>query len=57
MSYDAERVAKNTAGILKSPISSRALVYVLDRNASRAPPFLHLDAQTGRFKVFRVQDL
>jgi hypothetical protein len=57
VSYDAERVAENTASILKSPISSRALVYVLDRNASSAPPFLHLDAQTGRFKVFRVQDM
>jgi hypothetical protein len=57
VSYDSERLAQNTAAILGNTIASRALVYVLDRNPSRAPSFLHLVAQTGRFKTYRVNDL
>jgi hypothetical protein len=55
VSYDAGRIAENTARILKVPISSRAMAYVLDRNASSAPSFLQLEAQTGRCKAFRLQ--
>jgi len=57
VSYDSERLAQNTAAILGNTIASRALVYVLDRNPSRAPSFLHLVEQTGRFKTYRVNDL
>ena len=57
VSYDSDRVAENSAAILDSPISSRALVYILDRNPSNAPAFLHLSAQTGRFKLFGAEDL
>ena len=54
VSYDSERVAQNTAAILGTMISARVLLYVLDRTPSNAPPFLHLNSQTGRFKSYRV---
>jgi hypothetical protein len=54
VAYDADRVAQNSARILKQPISGDAFCYSLDRRPSDAPPFLRLVAQTGRFKLFRV---
>src|SRR5437667_253258 len=54
VSYDSERLAQNTATILGTMIPPGALVYVLDRNPSNAPPFLHLSSQTGRFKSYQV---
>jgi hypothetical protein len=55
VSYDAERVAQNAEQILGNPIPKNALCYVLDRRASEVPPFLRLIAQTGHFKLFRVE--
>jgi hypothetical protein len=54
ISYDADRVAQNSAQILGHPVPQNALCYLLDRRASEVPPFLRLIAQTGRFKLFRV---
>jgi len=55
VSYDADRVAQNSAQILGNPVPRNALCYLLDRRASEVPPFLHLIAQTGRFKLFRPE--
>ncbi len=54
VSYDAERLAANCARVLDSPVPPSALCYVLDRSPSHAPPFLHLEMQTARFKLYRV---
>jgi len=54
ISYDADRVARNSAQILKHPISPNAFCFLLDRRPSEVPPFLQLVAQTGRFKLFRT---
>src|SRR5438270_1049770 len=54
VSYDSERLAQNTAAILGTVIPPNGLVYVLDRTPSKAPPFLHLSSQTGRFRSYRV---
>ena len=55
LSYDADRVAQNTAQILANPVPQNAFCYLLDRHASEVPPFLRLIAQTGRFKLFRTE--
>ncbi len=55
LSYDADRVAQNTAQILGNPVPQNAFCYLLDRRASEVPPFLRLIAQTGRFKLFRTE--
>ena len=54
-SYDADRVAQNSEQILGAPVSKDALCYLLDRRTSEVPPFLLLIAQTGHFKLFRVE--
>ena len=54
VAYDADRVAQNSAQILKHPISPDAFCFLLDRRPSEAPPFLRLVAQTARFKLFRT---
>ena len=54
-SYDADRVAQNSAQILGNPVPKNALCYLLDRRATEVPPFLRLIAQTGHFKLFRVE--
>ena len=54
VSYDADRVAQNSTQILGNPVPKNALCYLLDRRASEVPPFFRLIAQTGRFKLFRV---
>ena len=55
VSYDAERVAQNSAQILRNPVPQNAFCYLLDRRPSEAPTFLRLIAQTGHFKLFRVE--
>ena len=55
VSYDADRVGRNSAQILGNPVPQNALCYLLDRRASKVPAFLRLVAQTGHFKLFRVE--
>jgi hypothetical protein len=55
VSYDADRVAQNSAQILGNPVPKNAFCYLLDRRPSEAPIFLRLIAQTGHFKLFRVE--
>jgi hypothetical protein len=55
VSYDANRMAQNSAQILGSPLPKNAFCYLLDRRASEVPPFLRLSAQTARFKLFQVE--
>jgi len=55
VSYDADRVAQNSAQTLGKPVPQNAFCYLLDRRASEVPPFLRLIAQTGHFKLFRVE--
>jgi hypothetical protein len=55
VSYDADRVAENSAQILGNPVPQNALCYLLDRRPSEVPTFLRLIAQTGHFKLFRVE--
>ena len=52
--YDAERVAQNSSQILGRAVSKNAACYFLDYRAGQAPRLLHLTAQTGHFKLFRV---
>src|SRR5207253_8872335 len=55
VSYDADRVAQNSAQILGNPVPKNAFCYLLDRRASEAPRFLRLIEQAARFKLFRVE--
>jgi hypothetical protein len=55
VTYDADRVALNSARILGNPVPKNALCYLLDRRASEVPPFLRLIAQTGHFKLFLAE--
>jgi hypothetical protein len=55
VSYDADRVARNSSQILGNPVPKNALCYLLDRRPSEVPPFLRLIAQTGHFKLFRTE--
>jgi hypothetical protein len=54
--YDADRVAANSAAILGIPVPAHPLCAILDRTPSQAPPFLVLAAQNGTCKLFRVRD-
>jgi len=54
VSYDADRMAQNSAQILDRATPKNAFCYLLDRRASEVPPFLRLIAQTGHFKLFRT---
>jgi hypothetical protein len=54
VSYDADRVAQNSARILGHSISKKASCYFLDERASEVPRVLQLTAETGHFKLFRV---
>jgi hypothetical protein len=54
LSYDADRVASNAAGILGSPVSEHALCYVLDRAPALSPTFLVLEIQSPTGKLFQV---
>ena len=55
VSYDADRVAQNSAQILGNPVPKDAWCFLLDRRASEVPTFLRLIAQTGHFKLFRTE--
>lgn len=52
--YDSERVAQNSAAILKRPVPLQPLCGVLDRTPSQAPPFLIFFAQNPTCKLYRV---
>jgi hypothetical protein len=55
VSYDADRVAQNSAQVLGRATPKNAFCYLLDRRPSEVPPFLRLIAQTGHFKLFRPE--
>jgi hypothetical protein len=52
--YDSERVAQNSAAILKEPVPQNPLCRVLDRTPSHAPRFLIFSARTESAKVYRA---
>jgi len=52
--YDSDRVAQNSAAILKEPLPQQPLCRVLYRTPSQAPPFLTFLAQTPTCKLYRV---
>ena len=52
--YDSDRVAQNSAAILKEPLPQQPLCRVLYRTPSQAPPFLTFFAQTPTCKLYRV---
>ena len=54
IAYDSERVAQNSAGILGMAVPQQPVCFVLDKTATRAPPFLVLSAQNGVAKLYRV---
>jgi len=55
VSYDADRVAQNSAQVFGLATPKNAFCYLLDRRPSEVPPFLRLIAQTGHFKLFRPE--
>ena len=54
ITYDAERVEKNSSAILGKLVSGRSLARILDQRPTQAPPFLTLFSQNGTVKVFEV---
>ena len=52
--YDSDRVAQNSAAILKEPLPQQSLCRALYRTPSQAPPFLTLSAQSPTCKLYRV---
>jgi hypothetical protein len=54
IAYDSERAAQNSAEILGFAVPQQSICFVLDKTASRAPPFLVLSAQNGVGKLYRV---
>jgi hypothetical protein len=52
--YDSDRVAQNSAAILKEPLPQQPLCRVLYRTPSQAPPFLTFSAQSPTCKLYRV---
>jgi hypothetical protein len=54
LAYDSDRVAQNSAAILKEPLPQRPLCRVLYRTPSQPPPFLTFSAQTPTCKLYRV---
>jgi len=55
VSYDADRLAQNSAQILGNSVPKNAWCYLLDRRPGEVPSFLRLIAQTGHFKLFRAE--
>jgi hypothetical protein len=53
---DGDRVAENSAAILRTDIPADALCRVIDRSPSKAPPFLILRWQNGACKVYQVRN-
>jgi hypothetical protein len=54
--YDWERLGRNSADLLGSSVTDRAMGRILDRSASQAPRFLVLSGQNGAGKLFRFAD-
>jgi hypothetical protein len=54
IAYDAERTAQDSAEILGVAVPQQSICFVLDKTATRAPPFLVLSAQNGIAKLYRV---
>jgi len=54
LAYDTERVAQNSAAVLKEPLPPHPLCRVLDRTPGQAPPFLVFSAQNATCKLYRV---
>jgi hypothetical protein len=54
IAYDSERAAQNSAEILGIAVPQQSICFVLDKTATRAPPFLVLSAQNGVAKLYRV---
>ena len=54
IAYDSERTAQNSAEIVGIPLPQQPVCFVLDKTATRAPPFLVLSAQNGIAKLYRV---
>jgi hypothetical protein len=54
IAYDFERAAQNSAEILGIAVPQQSICFVLDKAATRAPPFLVLSAQNGIAKLYRV---
>src|SRR5204863_4736140 len=51
VSYDADRLAQNSAQILGNSVPKNAWCYLLDRRPGEVPSLLRLIAQTGHFKL------
>ncbi len=56
ISYDSDRVARNSAAILGEPIPEHPMCWFLDRRPSQAPRYLVLSAQNDTGKLFRVRE-
>ena len=54
IAYDSERAAQNSGEILGTAVPQQPVCMVLDKTATRAPPFLVLSAQNGVAKLYRV---
>jgi hypothetical protein len=54
IAYDSERAAQNSAEILGVAAPQQPVCFVLDKAATRAPPFLILSVQNGIAKLYRV---
>jgi hypothetical protein len=54
IAYDSERAAQNSGEILGTAVPQQPVCIVLDKTATRAPPFLVLSAQNGVAKLYRV---
>ena len=54
IAYDSQRTAQNSAEILGIAVPQQSICFVLDKTATRAPPFLLLSAQNGVAKLYRV---
>jgi hypothetical protein len=52
--YDSERLAQNSAAILRRGLPPHSLCRVLDRTPGQAPPFLIFSAQKVACKLYRV---
>jgi hypothetical protein len=52
--YDSDRVAQNSAAVLKQSVPPHPLCRVLDRTPGQAPPFLIFSAQNATCKLYRV---
>jgi hypothetical protein len=54
IAYDSDRAAQNSGEILGTAVPQQPVCMVLDKTATRAPPFLVLSAQNGVAKLYRV---